>query len=286
MTDVRPDAKRSLAQLRDQWEGCRACALGEMREAVGGAFVFGRGNARSIMFVGEGPGAEEEKTGQPFVGRSGQLFMKVLERVGIDNYYMTNLVSCRSCSPQVDAQGLPITRTNWKTKAVEQVFKDEPPLPAQCAACLPRLYEEIYLVDPFLIVGLGNKACEVLMKRSVTITMERGEATQIAIPGHGFHPVFTDKKHEWIRKLRKEIIQPVEQNEVLYHFMPTLHPAHVARNLQDARPGGAFQSFARDLRQALRTYEAYLELAFGRVPRARDSADADEQLQYEVQQEE
>ncbi len=281
---VQPDAHKTLAVLRSEWENCTDCALGERRLAVGGKFVFGRGASRGILFVWEGPGAEEEKYGAPFIGRSGELLGRVLDRLGCQQYYLTNLVSCRSCAPVTDAEGNPRMRKNWTTKSLEQVYQDEPPTPPQCEACLPRLYEEIYLVDPVLIVGLGGKAAEVLLRKSVTITQTHGEATQIHIPGHGFRASLTDKRREWVRKVKGEYIQPTEQNKVYYHFIPTFHPAYVARHLKDDRITSPFRLFVRDLHKALKTYETYMELAFGVVPseREQDNAVFYEKLQAEL----
>ena len=79
-------------------------------------------------------------------------------------------------------------------------YKDEPPTPIHKNACRPRLLEEIYLVDPIVIVGLGGPACEALLGHSITITRDRGETSQIAIPGASYRPVLTEKRQQWLRK--------------------------------------------------------------------------------------
>lgn len=261
------------------------CDLGHRRMAVEGAFVFGEGATGSIMFVGEGPGVEEEREGRPFVGRSGRLLRRVLEKLGLTEYYITNLVTCRSCTPQTDAAGNAIFRTNWQTKRPEQVFKDEPPTPPQYLACLPRLHEEIYLVDPTVIVGLGGKACEALMSRRVTITRDRGEASEIEVPGASFVPVLTEKKQEWARRAKGTLVVPTAQNMVRYHFIPTLHPAYVARTLADQDHNSPFRQFVADLRKAIKTHELYQEIVFGVVPLQRDEVD-DAEMHQSVQEDE
>jgi uracil-DNA glycosylase len=279
---VRPDARKTLRVLREEWESCTRCDLGTRRIATEGHFVFGSGARQGIMLIGEGPGVEEERAGEPFVGRSGQLLRSVLAMLGFadeSEYYLSNLVACRSCTAQLDNDNLPIFRGRT------QVFRDEPPTPPQYNQCLPRLYEEIYLVDPVVIVGLGAKTCEALMQKHVTITRDRGDTAHIAIPGAGFRPVVTDKKQEWYRKIKGEWQAPVEQNDVLYHFVPTLHPAYVARKLADQGADSPFQQFASDLKKAIRTYEAYLEAVFGVTPQQRGEARS-EDMQKKLQSEE
>jgi uracil-DNA glycosylase len=288
--DVRPDARKPLARLKQEWSSCARCELGTQRIDVEGAFVFGQGTPGGVMLIGEGPGADEEREGLPFVGRSGLLLRKMLALLGLEEYYLTNIVACRSCSPQLDSDGQPVFRKNWRTKQMALVYKDEPPTPPQCNACLPRLYEEIYIVDPVVIVGLGGKACEVLRGRPITITRDRGEAGQITIPGARYLPVLTEKKQEWRRKVRNadgvnELQTPVEQSEVAYHFIPTLPPAYVSRKLADRGPDSPFRQLLLDLRKAMRTYEMYLETVFGIVPTQRSHA-GDDDLQQQLQSEE
>lgn len=267
--------------LRDDWSSCTRCELGQRRINLQGAFVFGEGVPRTIMFVGEGPGVEEEREGRPFIGRSGLILRRVLMQLGLEEYYISNIVCCRSCTPQVDGDGQPVFRKNYKTRVMEPVFKDETPTPPQYLACLPRLHEEIYLVDPIVVVGLGAAACEALRGKRITITRDRGEAEHISVPGAGFRPKVT-KDQKWMRRVKEEIVTPVEQNEVRYHFIPTLHPAYVARKLADQAPDSPFRQFVKDIKQAIRTYEEYLKMTFGEVPSRRLDLDEDE-MQLQLQ---
>jgi DNA polymerase len=285
---VRPDARKTLPELREEWRSCVKCTLGERRLNVGGQFVFGQGVTNSIMLIGEGPGVEEEQEGTPFVGKSGTLLRRILERIGMDEVYITNLVACRSCVPQVDGSGQPVFRKNYQTKQMEPAYKDEPPTPPEYLACAPRLYEEIYLVDPIVIVGLGGKACEALLGKPITITRDRGDTHQISIPGASFTPNLTDKKQEWARKTKQGLVTPTNQNLVRYHFIPTLHPAYVIRKLEDQSPDSPFRQLVSDLRKALKTYETYRELVYGIVPtqRADDGSDsADQALHSQLRSE-
>jgi uracil-DNA glycosylase family 4 len=243
----------------------------------GAHFVFGVGSTRSIMFIGDGPNEESEQLGEPFVGSSGAILRTLLQRLGLQDYYLTNLVACRSCTPQVNADG----------KLIETkrgiMYKDEPPIPSHCAACRPRLNEEIYIADPTVIVGLGPKACEALTGRPVSLERENGEARPIGIPGGTWVPELTDKGH-WIRKVRGQLIQPVKQSVVRYHFVPTYHPRDVEKVMDDMGQNNVFGRFTKALRSAIRTHDSYLEGALGFVPIQRDQV-TDVQLQRALHQE-
>lgn len=257
------DAVRRLNVLRDEWLTCTKCELGTRRVNVNGQFVFGEGVIRSILFVGEGPGKNEEWQGRPFVGRSGKILRSVLEHLGAtDVSYITNVVACRSCAPLIDQNtNTPMTRENKRTGKHELIWKDEPPSPIHMNACMPRLYEEIYLVDPVVIVALGNKAAEALTGGSVTITTERGKERHISIPGMTSRAVLTEKKGAWLRKVKGQYIAPVEQNEVRYLLVPTLHPAYVDRKLSDKGSSSPFRQFFADIQKAVKIFERHqLEL--------------------------
>jgi hypothetical protein len=228
--------------------------------------VFGAGTTGGVMFIGEGPGLEEEQTGDPAVGASGALLRQVLAKLGLESYYITNIVACRSCAVQLDEKQQPIFRKNWQTKQMGLVYKDEPPTPPQYNACLARLYEEIYLVDPTVIVGLGGKVVEALTRRPATITRDRGEPTQIEIPGASWRAKLTDKKQSWLRRSKEGTFAPVEQNTVRYYFLPTLPPSYVIRKFADRAPDSPFYLFLNDLRTAIRTHEVHQELVHGVLP--------------------
>lgn len=238
------------------------------------------------MLVGEGPGIEESKTGVPFVGKSGKLLRTVLAALKLEDVYITNIVACRSCEPAVDAAGLPRMRMNYKTKQKEMVFQDTPPPPVCSEACSPRLYEEIYLVDPIAIIGLGATACEMLMQRPVTITRMHGQPTFIEVPGAVHRPSLTPAG-KWARKSLGLLNAPTEQNQVAYYFMPTLHPAFILRQIQDEDPRSYFHQFYADISMVARTYSAYLETVLGAPPMvgAPDSDVVWEQYMKSIQEE-
>jgi uracil-DNA glycosylase family 4 len=143
-----PDAG-TLDAVRAELGDCRRCDLCEGRSTI----VFGDGNpAADLMFIGEGPGEQEDRRGLPFVGRAGELLTGMIEKgLGISrsSVYICNIVKCRP----------PQNRT---------------PLPREVAACRPFLDGQIDAVQPRVIVTLGKPAASLLLDRDVAITRLRG----------------------------------------------------------------------------------------------------------------
>lgn len=266
-----PDARKSLPLLRREWETCTKCDLGLWRSANKGEFVFGEGARGGIMFIGEGPGRTEEEYGRPFVGESGQILRKVLGRLGIteETCYITNIVSCRSCEAVIDDNGLPVMRRG------RPAYKDSPPLPPHIEACRDRLYEEIYIVDPILIVALGGTAAKTLTGGNLSILAERGKERFIEVPGVTQRAVLTDKKRVWAHKVKGKMVMPTEQNSVNYLMLPTLHPAYVSRQLEDKSRESPLKLLIQDLRLAVKIYERYMLEIFGAVPTGSSDASED-----------
>lgn len=278
------DARRTLDMVREEWDSCRRCSLGQRRETEKGAFVFGEGAPNGIMFVGEGPGWQEERDGRPFLGKSGNLLRRALSVLGIDDVsYITNVVACRSCEHATDNLGIPIFRERRGVKLPQ--WKDvSPPTPA-VEACLPRLQEEIYLVDPVVVVTLGTPAGESLLSRSVRITKERGVPQQFSIPGAAWMPSLTEKTRTWRRDANKKLI--VEPNEVRYLLVPTLHPAYVLRTIADRGAGSPFRQFMGDLKNATKIYERYMLEVHGHITAGREiTNEALDEYQNECAQQE
>lgn len=269
------DANKPLEQLYREWCTCQKCSLGQHRMEVGGQFVFGEGVARGVLFISEGPGRTEEQHGRPFVGPSGELLRTVINRFGLTNYYMTNVVACRSCSVVTDEHGQPRMTRPFRNQPALPMYRDEPPNVPQRNACTPRLLEQIYLLDPIVIVSLGGPATEVLTGRSITITQERGKERHISIPGASFTPNLTEKRGVWLRKVGGEMVRPVNENEVKYLMVPTLHPAYVLRQFEDRRTRAAFPQFCADIRKAVKIYEQYMYENFGITVGVTDVSDAE-----------
>ncbi|MBI4386593.1 MAG: uracil-DNA glycosylase [Elusimicrobia bacterium] len=147
-----------LGRLQAEVEGCRKCPLGEQRLRA----VFGVGSARArVMFVGEGPGFQEDHEGEPFVGKAGQLLDRILQSIGLSRrtVYIANIVKCH---PMTDPSN-PELRGN-----------DRPPTPQEAAACLPYIEEQMRLISPRVVVTLGSVATKILLGEDVGITRVRG----------------------------------------------------------------------------------------------------------------
>lgn len=179
----------TLDELRAAIGDCQRCKLCSGRTNI----VFGVGNPHAkLLFVGEGPGRDEDLQGEPFVGRAGQLLTDIITRgIGIkrEDVYICNVVKCR-----------PPENRN--------------PEPDEVAACEPFLKKQIDLVRPEIIVALGKFAVQTLLQSKVPITKLRGNWHRY----HGiklmptFHPAYllrnpADKKLVWedIKKVIKEM---------------------------------------------------------------------------------
>ncbi|HOQ23925.1 MAG TPA: uracil-DNA glycosylase [Bacillota bacterium] len=158
-----------LAALKAKVVNCRACGLRAGCQQV----VFGEGYP-GLMVIGEGPGADEDRLGRPFVGKAGQLLDKILASGGFDrhrNAYIANVVKCRPPGNRV-------------------------PTPTECLACLPYLREQMYILQPKVVLLLGATALRGVLGVTEGITKARGN---------------------WI-----------EQDGVWY--LPTFHPAALLRD--------------------------------------------------------
>jgi uracil-DNA glycosylase family 4 len=161
-------APLDLISLAEGCAACRRCELGSSRSQV----VVSRGNPGArLMVIGEGPGAQEDASGQPFVGRSGQLLDQMLASVGIDtnlDAYICNVVKCRP----------PANRK---------------PNPGEMAACRPWLEQQIRGVDPALILLAGATALAGVLGIRGGITRLRGQWQTSDIPplaGRQLMPIF------------------------------------------------------------------------------------------------
>ncbi len=153
MTDRQPPAEvrgAQLAELAAVAAGCVSCRLHEGRTNV----VFGAGHPDAdVVFVGEGPGQREDEQGLPFVGPSGNLLERLLGEIGLtrDDVYIANVVKCRPP-------------------------KNRDPRPDEIDACKGYLRRQLVLVDPKVVVTLGNFASKLLLGTETGITRLRGQA--------------------------------------------------------------------------------------------------------------
>ena len=140
----------SLEKLRTECLSCRRCKLCETRTNV--VFGVGKPDAK-ILFIGEGPGENEDLTGEPFVGRGGKLLDKYLEAVGFSrnkNIYIANIVKCRPP-------------------------KNRDPLPEEQEQCIYWLREQTKIIKPKIIVCVGRIAAQKIIDPKFQVTKQHGE---------------------------------------------------------------------------------------------------------------
>lgn len=187
-----------LKTLAAEVASCTKCALHESRTNT----VFFRGNPEAALcFVGEAPGADEDEQAIPFVGRAGQLLDKMIAAMGLNpelDVYICNIIKCRP--PE-----------------------NRKPTPAESATCIPYLHEQLALVNPKVIVALGNTAAGALLDTKLGITKLRGQwklykGTTLVMPT--YHPSYLlrpsaqqaeSKKQAWddLQAVMKELKLPL-----------------------------------------------------------------------------
>jgi len=172
------DRKQALELIREDLGDCKRCGLHQNRTNI----VFGAGNPEAeLMFVGEGPGADEDAQGLPFVGRAGQLLNSMIAAMGLqrEDVYIANVVKCRP----------PGNRT---------------PEREECDTCSPFLLRQIAAIQPKVIVALGAVAAKNLLGMNESMAKLRGRwydfrGTRLAVT---YHPAFLlrdprQKKEAW-----------------------------------------------------------------------------------------
>ena len=189
-----------------------ACPLINTRTKL----VFGAGNANAdLMFVGEAPGATEDQTGLPFVGRAGKLLDDLLAEVGFarGDVFITNVICCRPPG-------------------------NRDPLPEEIEACKPYLYKKIELIEPKVICTLGNFATKLLTGNPAGITRVHGRPQEREVGGRVvklfpiFHPAAA---------LRTDAVKQLMRED--FAKLPPMLAAHTEERAEevDAEQLGLFQ---------------------------------------------
>jgi uracil-DNA glycosylase len=229
-----------LHQIYDQWYGCTRCYLHQFRKTESGEdikdIVFGEGNPEAqIMIVGEGPGEEEEATSIPFHGPAGRLLDQILARVSDDVGIQELHKWYKGIRHSKDNQAhFHEKLREWRHKEffITNVVACRPPenrvpTPAEISACWERLYNTIYVVDPWLIIASGKTALEALTRKKNEITKKRGEIFETDLPGR---------------------VAPFYKVSVL----ATLHPSYLMRNADWNSKSGSYAKTVQDFMNGMR----------------------------------
>ena len=192
---------KELNALYEKYKTCTACSLGLSRIK----FVFGVGAPNSeVLFIGEGPGYSEDRSGEPFIGRAGQLLDKILGSIGLSrqlNAYIANIVKCH---PMVNPQ-TPDERGN-----------DRPPTPEEVATCSPILQQQIIILQPRFVVTLGSPSTKAVLRTAEGISKVRGKVVPFPVETFFSAP----------SSFSEEDLAPIQKTQVI----PTYHPAALLRN--------------------------------------------------------
>jgi DNA polymerase len=178
----------SLGDLKDLIGDCRRCKLWHGRSNL----VFGEGSPSArLVFIGEGPGREEDLEGRPFVGEAGKLLTDIIEKgMGIkrEDVYICNVVKCR-----------PPNNRDPERDEIE--------------TCIPFLKEQIRLIDPEVICVLGRIAGRELLGRDFKITRERGKwDSYMSIPVMPtYHPAYLLRNPSRERQLKREVWKDIQE---------------------------------------------------------------------------
>lgn len=171
----------TLEEIRRELGECHRCKLHHTRRTL----VFGEGNAKAtLMFVGEGPGYDEDVQGKPFVGKAGQLLTKIIQSINLqrEEVYITNIIKCRP--PQ-----------------------NRNPEPDEIECCQPFLLKQIRAIQPNIICALGTFAAQTLLKTDAKITVLRGkfyELTGIKVLPT-YHPAYLLRNPERKREVWEDM---------------------------------------------------------------------------------
>jgi uracil-DNA glycosylase family 4 len=204
--ELSAEAKASaFAELRQRAMVCVKCEhLAAARKNV----VFGVGDINAkLMFVGEAPGADEDKQGEPFVGRAGELLTKIIQTMGLsrDSVYIANILKCRPDTPG-------------------QASGNRKPTLEEMQTCIPYLHEQIDLIRPKVLVALGGTAVEGLLGKTAGITRLRGHwQTYRGIPlMPTYHPAYllrnqapSEKRRVWedMLQVMEKLGMPISERQ-------------------------------------------------------------------------
>lgn len=232
--------EHSLSWLQQTWSSCKGCTLCEERKSI----VFGYGNpSAQVMIIGEAPGETEDREGLPFIGAAGQLLDQYLGYSSIREEIqgLVENINSKSRGQQVDGRRelrhLLLDEFYFTNVVMCRPPENRDPIPKEIDACRSRLYEQIYIVDPVLIITAGRIATESLLGRKVSITQVRGELFDVEVPGR---------------------IGPIR-----YPVLAVLHPSYLLRKNDFKQKGGDGVKTYNDFVRTMNIVDKYNESHYG-----------------------
>lgn len=221
-----------LGELFDDWSACERCGLCEPPGRRRHHVVFGEGNPNAhLVIVGDAPGEQEDITGHPFAGRTGEVIDMFLEAFNSsrDEVFLLNVVGCRPTEE-------------------EQSNQNRPPSREEIAACFPRVSRTLEIIDPYVVLVLGSTALRALSPTKGGI---KSAAQDAHIPD--------------IRVSTPGQFVPIERTG-----FATWHPSYLLRNWSQSDGGPVHQSFLT-WEKAFRVSDTFAELYRGVTPPSRES---------------
>lgn len=232
----------ALLWLHQTWAQCQGCNLCKERHTL----VFGDGNPDAqIMIVGEAPGETEDKYGLPFIGSAGQLLDQYLAQASEKERIQEIFDKLTSTKNSRDKEGY---RVELRNELLNEVYftnavmcrppENRDPIPKELEACRTRLIEQIYLIDPVLIITAGRIATEALLEKKISITQSRGEMFDFHIPGR-------------------------IQEKVWYPVLAILHPSYLLRKNDFRQKGGEGAKTYNDFIRTMNVLDKFNEAHYG-----------------------
>lgn len=245
-----------LQELYNSWANCKRCFLGEHRELSNGPdyIVFGEGNPDAhVLIVGEAPGIEEERSGVPFLGNSGQLLNQLLAMTS-GNPEIRELCTWYDRAPRnpINNKRFHDEVTKWRHEEffITNVVGCRPPenrTPTndEVKVCWERLWNIIYIVDPILILAVGRIALGALMRKKQTEVLRyRGDIRDTTYEGRF--------------------------GTLTYPIMPIVHPSYLLRIADWRQKGGDYEKTVDDIRRAMKMVDFVRNQQFGTPIPVRD----------------
>lgn len=189
------DIEERIEALKAEAMSCRNCELCERRTNV----VFGEGNpVTPLVIVGEGPGANEDATGRPFVGRAGQLLDQALLENGITrkHVYICNVLKCRASIIENGS------------------IRNRPPATTEVNACMPWLLKQLEIIKPLVILCLGAPSANLIIHKDFRMTRERGRFFSTQYAKHAIaalHPAYVLRQDaETFKTARASLVADID----------------------------------------------------------------------------